>query len=200
MIYEQQPFYKIQRDICLIKYRNLPLREYDEKLQEDIYYIPPTTGFYWLKSLEKPTKITDEYVALFKALKLDSFVFMCDENKPWISKFTSNRTDSKALTKAIEYFIAGKVKSKFNGGILVHYSELSTFLRHFYTLVSRDGGFCYYHFTDDKNDFVFSIHYSGELMVMALNKKADKRLHTVISQTKFVDSERVNTDRIGKLN
>ena len=197
MLYEKQPFYKIPRDLCLIKYRNLPLREYDKGLDEDLCCFPTTSGFYWLKHEGTRKKFIGDLVSFFNILKLETFVFMCDENKPWISKFTSKRTDSKALTKALDYFKAGKVRTKFNGGLLVHTFEFTEFLTHFFMLVRCDGGFSYYHFIDDKNDFVFSLLYSGELNVMTLNKKANKRLHSLLSDTNFSDAGSENSDRIG---
>ena len=48
MLYEQQSFYKIPRDLCLIKYRNLPLRSFEDDFEE-VYYSPSSVGLYWLK-------------------------------------------------------------------------------------------------------------------------------------------------------
>ncbi len=191
----QKIFYKIPRDICLIKYRSLPLRAFDEKFEE-VFYSPSIVGLYWLKNERENKKIIGDLVDFFKILKLDSFIFMCDENKPWISDFTSKRKDYKALKKALEYFKLGKVKTKFNGGILVFDADIRLFLTHFFTLIQCDGGFSYYYFIDDKNNFVFSLHYSGELQVMTLTKKADKLLHKILSETNFIDAVRANSDRI----
>ena len=40
---------KISRDICLIKYRKLPLFEFEKESDEEVRYYPKINSFYWLK-------------------------------------------------------------------------------------------------------------------------------------------------------
>lgn len=93
---------KIKRDICLIKYRNLPLIEYEKETDSDIYYFPKTEYFYWIK-LEKENSKTliSELVKLLKLLELKTFIFLNAKNKSWISKQTENEKILNLLLKVL---------------------------------------------------------------------------------------------------
>ena len=54
---------KIKRDIFLIKYRKLPLLEYEKETDSDIFYYPECNYIYWIK-LEKdnPQKLITEFI------------------------------------------------------------------------------------------------------------------------------------------
>ena len=73
---------KIKRDIFLIKYRKLPLLEYEKETDSDIFYYPECNYIYWIK-LEKynPQKLITEFIKL-----LDLFEF----KKLYISLLLSN--------------------------------------------------------------------------------------------------------------
>ncbi len=43
---------KIKRDLAIIKYRKLPLFEFDKEFDKDVNYFPKFTSIYWVK-LEK---------------------------------------------------------------------------------------------------------------------------------------------------
>ncbi len=117
-------------------------------------------------------------------------------NTKWISNWTKNRKDYKPLIKTLEYFKSIKVNGNFNGAIEVKKDELASFLPHFYMITRCDGGFFYYYFTNQNEDILFYLHYSGELKIITLNKKYDEKFRTVIKKTQFIDCLRDNTDRI----
>lgn len=188
---------KISRDLCLIKYRNLPLCEYDKEIDDDIYYYPEIHSFYWLKLEEGfEKKLHNEIVLLSKKLNIDNFIFLGGMNKPWISKFTESRKDYKPLIKTIEYFKSHKIEKRFNGGVNVEIAELEKFIKNFYIITKCDGGFFDFYFTDENENYIFYIHYSGELKVLTLNENANEFFLNKVNETKFVDSMRENTDRI----
>lgn len=188
---------KIKRDICIIKYRNLPLLYYDKKNDTDIYYYPEFKSFYWIRLKNNSSKkVVFELIKLIRNLKIDHLIFLNVYNKPWISKFTSERKDYKLLIKALEYFKSYKIGKRFNGGVLINTQNLKRFFIHFYTLTQCDGGFCDYYFMDEKQTVLFYLHYSGEIKVLTLNENMDKAFIRMVNKTKFIDSFRDNTDRI----
>ncbi|QOW09571.1 hypothetical protein Q73A0000_03925 [Kaistella flava (ex Peng et al. 2021)] len=188
---------KIKRDICLIKYRKLPLIEYEKDTDSEVYYFPNYKSQYWIKLEKSSSKtITAETIKILKLLDFKKFIFLNGKNKSWISKETQNRKDYKPLIKTLQYFKSLKIDSKFNGGIQIEIDELDKFLPNFYEITSCDSGFFDYHFTDINQNIIFYIHYSGEIQILPLNKKYNIKLLEAIKQTKFIDSFRDNTDRI----
>lgn len=188
---------KIKRDICLIKYRNLPLIEYEKETDSEIYYFPKTKYFYWIKLEKENSKILiSELIKLLKLLEFNAFIFLDAKNKSWISKQTEKRKDFKSLIKTVKYFKSQKIDTKFNGGIEIQFEKLKEFLPHFYRITEADSGFFDYYFTDLNQNLIFYIHYSGEIKILSLNEKINKKLLKVIKKTKFIDSNRENTNRI----
>lgn len=188
---------KISRDICLIKYRKLPLCEYEKATNEDVNYHPEIHSFYWLrlpKDFEE--KLPNQIASLMKSLNIENLIFMSEMNKPWISNLTKSRKDFKPLIKAVEYFKTHKIEKKFNGGIKVGTKEMEKFFQNFYAITECDGGFFDYNFTDENENYLFYIHYSGELKVLTLNEKANIEFLKKINETNFIDSERESTNRI----
>ena len=188
---------KIKRDIFLIKYRKLPLLEYEKETDSDIFYYPECNYIYWIK-LEKdnPQKLITEFIKLLDLFEFKKFIFLGSINKPWISKITKKRKDYKPLIKTLKYFSYIKVNNKFNGGIEIQFEKLKEFLPHFYRITEADSGFFDYYFTDLNQNLIFYIHYSGEIKILSLNEKINKKLLKVIKKTKFIDSNRENTNRI----
>jgi len=188
---------QIKREICLIKYRKLPLIEYEKETDSDVYYFPKSKYFYWIKLEKSSSKnIIEQTIKLLEFLKFKTFIFLDAKNKPWISKQTEKRKDSKSLIKTIEYFKTLKIDTKFNGGIQIEIEKLNEFLPHFYRITECDSGFFDYHFTDINQNIIFYIHYSGEVQVRCLNKKSNTKFLEALKQTKFSDSFRENTNRI----
>ena len=184
-------------DICLIKYRKLPLCEYEKESDDYVTYCPKFNSFYWLKLADNSEKNTiKEVVLLIQKLNIDNFIFFGEINKPWISKFTESRKDFKVLTKAIEYFKSCRIIKRFNGAVKVNSEDFEEFLENFYIITKCDGGFSDFNFVDENQNFIFYIHYSGEFKVLTLNTKSNKDFLINIMKTKFIDSERENTNRI----
>ena len=188
---------KINRDISVIKYRSLPLQEYEKETENDVFYYPNSFSFYWIK-LEKVTtkKLTKEFKKLIEHLNFDELIILGQINKPWISKFTRRRKDYKQLIKAIKYFDSIKVRKKFNGAIQISTNEIKDFIPNFYTITVCDSGFSDYYLTDTNESLLFHIHYSGEIKILTLNKEIEKKLGYAINETEFVDSFFEGTDRI----
>lgn len=188
---------RIKRDICLIKFRKLPLIEYDKKSDTEVFHFPKSKYFYWIKLEKNSSKIiVEQIIKLLRLLELKKFIFLDARNKSWISKQTKERKDYKPLIKTVEYFKSLKIDSKFNGGIQIEFEKLNEFLPHFYTITGCDSGFFDYYFTDLNQNVIFYIHYSGEVQIMCLNKKINTKLLEVIKQTKFIDSFREKTNRL----
>lgn len=188
---------RIKRDICLIKYRKLPLIEYDEETDSDVNYFPESKYFYWIKLENNSSKkICSETIKLLKLLKIKKLIFLDAVNKPWISKITEKRKDHKPLFKTIEYFKKLKIHTKFNGGIEIEIDKMNEFLPHFYLLIGCDSGFFDYYFADVEQNIIFYLHYSGEIKILSLSTKINNKFLEVVKKTKFVDSNRENTNKI----
>lgn len=188
---------KISRSICLIKYRKLPLCEYEKVSDEYIYHYPKVKSIYWLKLEDNSKKnVSIEITNLVKKLDIENLIFLGEMEKPWISKKTAFRIDFKPLIETIEYFKSQKIEKKFNGGVKVGIEELEKFIFYFYTITKCDGGFSDFNFIDENQNFVFYIHYSGEIKIFTLNGKSNKHFLEIIADSKFIDSMRENTSRI----
>lgn len=188
---------RISRDICLIKYRHLPLNEYEKECDKDVYFYPKVESTFWIK-LEKNSnkKLSKEICNLLKKLNIESLIFLGEINKPWISKFTSSRLDYTPLIKVIEYFKKNKIEKRFNGAVKVEAEEFEKFIMNFYILTRCDGGFFDFNFTDENQNFIFYIHYSGDVRILTLNKKSNEDFLNIVSKTKFIDSMMENANRI----
>ena len=177
---------KISRDICLIKYRNLPLCEYDKTIDDDIQYYPKISSSYWLKlPSDSNTELSNEIVSLIKRLNINHLIFFGETNKPWISNSTASRTDFKKLINAVEYFRSHKIEKKFNGGVKVEIRDLYKFLQNFITINESDSGFYDYNFIDEDENYLFYLHYSGELKLETLNENSNINFLKCINKTQF---------------
>ena len=57
-------------------------------------------------------------------------------------------------------------------------------------------GFHDFNFIDENENYLFYIHYSGELKVITLNKNANAIFLKHIDKTNFIDCEIEHTNRI----
>lgn len=180
---------KINRNICLIKYRKFPLRDFVK--DEEISFYPKIYSHYWLtlehNSQTQLTKIlSSEITKFYKNLSVESLIFFGDYDRKWISKFTKERKDYKPLIQSVDYFKEQKINERFNGAVKVNLSELEEFIKHFFVLTRCDSAFAYYHFLDEKENLLGYIHYSGEIRFDTLTEKMDKMLLEELDKTKFV--------------
>ena len=183
---------KIARDICLIKYRKFPLRDFEK--DEEISFYPEIHSHNWFELEHKSdaglTKILSaELSKLYENLKVENVIFFGDYIRNWISKFTEERKDYKALIDSVAYFKHQKVGKRFNGAVKVSIAELPEFIKHFFVLTRCDGEFAYYHFLDEKENLLGFIHYSGEVRFEILNQKTEKMFVEEIKKTKFILKE-----------
>lgn len=180
---------KIKRDIALIKFRKLPLQEYDISNDEEVVYYPKSYSRYWIK-LEnaKRKQIATEFKKLTQLLAIKHLVVLGQINKPWISKRTKARTDLKSLAKAVAYFDQIGIGGKFNGAIQVSVKEIKDFITHLYTITRCDAGFFDYHLIDIEENILFHIHYSGDIQVLTLNEEIIEPLQAAMPETKFIDA------------
>lgn len=190
---------KIPRDICLIKYRNFPLRSFEKDVSIDFF--PQYHSYYWVKLDYKSRKgltnlLSAELTKLYKNLNVENLIFFGDYNRNWISKFTEARQDYKSIVESVNYFKKNKVTTRFKGAISVSITELNEFIKHFYILTVCDSGFVHYHFLDENQNLLGFIHYSGEVSFTCLNANTNELFLNEISKTKFTDALRENTNRI----
>ncbi|MEC5158280.1 hypothetical protein [Chryseobacterium sp. MP_3.2] len=188
---------KISRDIALIKYRVLPLHAFDQKNDEDFYFLPDYFSFHWI-ALEKTTnkRLTKEFHKLIKLLEIKELIILGQINKRWISKLTGKRKDFKSIIKALEYFNKNKINKKFNGAVKISTEEINTFIPRFYTITECDGGFFDFYITNEMQNVLFHIHYSGRIKILTLDKEMKEKIKITLSKTKFIDSLREGTDSI----
>lgn len=188
---------KIKRDLALIKFRKLPLQEYDESTETEVLYYPKTYSCYWIKlESAKSKQIATEFKKLIKLLAIKHLVVLGQINKPWISKRTKVRKDLKSLCKAVEYFDQIGIGGKFNGAVQVSVREVKDFVTHLYIITRYDAAFFDYYMMDAAENLLFHIHYSGEIKILTLNEEIIEHLKTVIPQTKFIDVGRAGTSKL----
>jgi hypothetical protein len=192
---------KISRDICLIKCRKFPLRDFDKVNDDEISFYPKIHSHYWLKLEYKSDKdlidiVSNQISKLYENLNVENLIFFGDYNRNWISKFTEEREDYNQLINTVDYFKRHKIAYRFNGAVKVNIDELKEFIKHIFILTRCDGEFGYYHFLDEKQNLLGFIHYSGEVRFDTLNEKTNELFLSEVSKTKFIDSFRENTNRI----
>lgn len=161
-----------------------------------MYYYPQSSYTYWIK-LEKLTnrKLVQELIQLIRYIGLNELIVLNENNQPWISNFTRNRTDFQALKDAVQYFDEVKVGKKFNGALQIELDELEKFLHHFYCLTVYDGGFGYFNISDAKQDLLLFIHYDGEVKLTVLVPEKNEVVLKAIQSTSFIDAMREDSDR-----
>ena len=192
---------KLSRKKCIELYPSFPLREYNEESEDYEFEYPTTYANYWL-SIESKTNIQHkknlavEVEKLYKELKVEKLIFLCDYKSTWITRNSRDRTDFKQLIKAVDYLKDNKIGLKFDGGLIVEMKEIKKFIEHFYILTMCDGLFAYYHFLDENQSILGYIHYDGELQLNPMNIKMDKKLKQAFKLTNLKDAERKNTNRI----
>lgn len=193
----------LARDYCIIQYRNLPLQYYWEKIEQDFYWHPHVDRYYWIEhpdynkdNKRKTKKLIKNFVHLYENLEFEKLIFLGQINKPWISKYTSKRKDYKALLEALSYFKSNKIGRKFNGGVEVSKDSWKEFLKHFFVITRCDGGFFDYYFTDENQNILFHLHYSGNLKALPLNAIYDDKFKKIAKELAFENAFILDADLI----
>jgi hypothetical protein len=182
---------KIDRKKCLAEYPEFPLREYDEVADEDIYHYPEVISGDWLK-LNVPDDeafsmlLANELAELLRSLGIKTVFFLGDTEQCWISPLALTRLDYTPFVNSVHYFNSLGVDQSFNGALAVEQEELSHFLSGFYVLVRCDASLPYFHFIDDKRQYVGTLHYSGQIRLDSLSEEAHKKLPGNLSNTRFM--------------
>ncbi len=187
----------INRDLALVKYRNFPLLAYDETLNEDVFYCPEYIGSYWIKLKDaNNTDLIDELLKLLNLFKMEELIFLGQIDKPWISKPMPKRFSLSIYNKAIRFFKNNIIWTKFNGAVKIEQQDFKEFLIHFFALTKFEAYFWDHYFSDESQNILFVIHYSGEIQVLTLNKETNKSFLSFVKNTEFIDSFRKDTDRL----
>lgn len=187
----------INRGLALVKYRNFPLLAFEEDLDDYFSYCPEYVGFYWIKLKEEnDTVLIDELLKLLNFFKTEELIFLGQIDKPWISKPMSKRFSSVIYNKAIRFFKSNDIWTKFNGAVKIEKESFNEFLTHFFTLTKFEAYFWDHYFSDEHQNILFSIHYSGEIQVFTLNEEINKSFLSFVKNTEFIDSFKKDTDRL----
>jgi hypothetical protein len=181
---------KIEREVCLAKYRNFPLCPYDPNSDEEVYYYPKVVngGWYGLTSKTKrefPKVLKTEFAKFIQKCEFESLIFFGDKSTPWVTKLSARRTDYTSVVKAVKYFEENKLGKKFNGGVQVAVSELPEFIKHFYCITRSDASFHGFYFSDPSQNLLGFIHYGGEVLFQTLNSEFDRKFVKAIKKTTF---------------
>jgi len=186
---------KIEREVCLAKYRSFPLCPYDPNTDEEVYYYPKTIsgGWYDLNAKnrkEYPKILKTEFTKLIGECGFESVIFFGDKTTPWITKLSAKRTDYASIVKAVKYFEKNQLGKKFNGGVQVGITDLPEFIKHFYCLTRSDASFHGFYFSDSAQNLLGFIHYGGEVLFQTLNPEFDSRFTKSITKTAFKRNNR----------
>jgi len=186
---------KIEREVCLAKYRNFPLSPYDPNTDEEVLYYPKTFdgGWYTLDSKSKkefPGVLKAELTEFFMECGFEHLIFFGDKTTPWITKLPASRTGDKSIGKAVQYFKENKLGKKFNGGVQVGISDLPEFITHFFCITCTDASFHEFHFSDPWQNMLGFIHPGGEVLLQCLKEDFNKKFSDALLKTKFKPTSR----------
>lgn len=181
---------RVMRVNCLAEYPDFPLRKYDEIDDEESFIYPIVISGNWLSlkisnDEELARLLAQELEKLFAGLGIDQLIFLGDTEQSWISKLALERNEFKAFSDAVKYFLAIGADTAFNGAFSVAKSEFRTFLANFYILVQCDASLPYFHFIDDKKQYLGTIHYSGQVRIDSFNENAADILMKNLAMTHF---------------
>lgn len=181
---------KIEREVCLAKYRNFPLYPYDPNTEEEVSYYPNTVGGGWFELHAKTRRefskmLQMEFTKFVKECGFENLIFFGDKPTPWITKLSSKRTDYASIIKAVQYFEDNKLGKKFNGGVQVSISELPEFIKHFYCITRSDSTFDVFYFSDPAQNILGFIHYSGDVLFQILIEEFESKFVKAIKKTAF---------------
>src|SRR5690606_28117161 len=117
------------------------------------------------------TVFIDELLKLLNLFKTEELIFLGQIDKPWISKPMSKRFRFVAYNIAVRFFKKNTIWTKFNGAVKIEKSDFKEFLTHFFTLTKSEGYFWDHYFSDENQNILLSIHYSGGIQVLTLNEE-----------------------------
>jgi len=186
---------KSSRSDCLSKYPIFPLRHYDQDREEEDFFYPNVISGQWLElSYQNDEGLTlllaKELTSFFCSFGIKSLIFLGDTEQTWVTKNGLSRKDYPTLLQAVRYFLEHKIDNNFNGGVRVSIDALQTFLIHFYSMIRCDASLPYFHFIDNDQQLLCTIHYSGQVRIDRFTDAANKLFEALILRTGFRKVER----------
>lgn len=190
---------KINRKDCLNKYKNFPLRWYDEVKEEEEYYAPKTFYSYILTLASKSFKghlnlLGVELSNLVQNLGSDTLLFLGDNELPWLNQLR----EYKPVKEAQEYLSGNKIGKRFNGALKVTVSELPTFVKHIGWLIRCNAALPYFHFVDAEQNILGNICQYGNIHLYGLNKETETLVSSFIAKSNFELSDENCSDSFSK--
>jgi hypothetical protein len=163
---------KINRQDCIDKYSNLPLRQYNPKEKEYDFYYPKVFANYVLTLSSKSYKghiklLGIELTRLTSNMNCDKLIFLGDEKTPWLYR----EQDYTPAKDGLQYLKDNKIGKRFNGALQVDSIQLQTFIKHLAWLVRANAVLPYIHFTDPGQNITGNICQYGNLHISTKNKK-----------------------------
>ena len=177
---------KINRQDALRIYTTFPLRNYDYKKDEEMFFYPKIYTSNILTILSKSfrglsTQSGIGLTKLTKDLSYDTLLFMGDTELSWLNQ----NNDYRPAKEAQQYLINNKVGKRFNGALQVHNSELPTFIKHLSWLTRCNASLPYFHFIDSGQNVVGHICKYGNLHIDTLKEGTSTLLKKAISKSSF---------------
>ena len=191
---------KIDRKEAIDKFPNFPLRHYNAKEDEDVFYYPKVFANYVLTIPSQSYKghiksLGIQLVYLANNLGYDNFIFLGDEDTAWLRRLGQYEDFQKAL----QYLVDSKISKRFNGALQVDTAEIPTFIKHLAWLVRTNGILPYVHFVDPGQNIIGNICQYGNLHISTKNKTTDRRFKDVITKSLFAYmTDRTCSNRFSK--
>jgi len=177
---------KISRQDAIDKYPDLPLRHYNRKEDEEVFNYPRVFANYVLTLPSKSYKghikfLGSQLVLLAKNLGYDNFIFLGDENIPWLKRLNTY----EAFQEALQYLVDNKITKRFDGALQVDATEIPIFIKNLAWLVRTNGILPYVHFVNTGQNIIGDICQYGNLHVSTKNQTSDKIFKDAITKSAF---------------
>lgn len=177
---------KIDRKDAIERFPVFPLRHYDLKKDEEVFNYPHVFKNYILTLPSKSYKghiklMGTELVSLAKNLGFDHYIFLGDEDIPWLRRLNTYDTFQEAL----QYLIGQNVNKRFKGALQVDLEELPLFIKNLAWLVRTNGILPYVHFIDPGQSIVADICQYGNLHISTITNATDNEFKRVIERSSF---------------
>src|SRR5689334_5065104 len=116
---------KLNRQDCLKKYPNFPLRAYDNVKDEEVFSYPGVIKRHVVTLSSKTFKgharqLGIELTKLIKGFNFESLIFLGDTELSWLNQ----DNEYKPAKEAQQYLAAHNIGKRFNGGLKIDLEEL----------------------------------------------------------------------------
>jgi hypothetical protein len=190
---------KINRQIAIKKFPNLPTRQWNPKEEDFNSNFPKTLRSYVLTTVSKSYRghisaMATEITRLIKELEQENLVFLCDLETPWLSRSHAY----KYAIDAQQYLSENKIGKRFNGALQVPTGDLATFIRHLCWLVRTNAILPVVYFTDTKKSFFGTFCQYGNLHISTITEMFDTKLRKEMIKTELSFIKTVCFDKFSK--